>query len=143
MREESEGKSELRGKGRQAALRAPFIGRGRKREGRKREGAELGQPAIKAAVMVAVTVRGRRGGEGVVAALMAAFKAGVMEGEASSAGSSARRAAWRKEGWMEVRDDRWGPPTCHRQQRREGARWDGLACWACWAERVGCAKNKG
>ena len=86
-------------------LVARFIGRGRKREGRKREGVELGQPAIEAAVMAAVTDRGRRGGEGVMAALMAALKAG-------SGGDGAERA-WHIGGRRRVAQEReaaggWG-----------------------------------
>ena len=55
------------GKGRSSGSGAQFIGRGRKREGREREGAKLRQPAMMAILAAAVTSE-RRGGEGTAAA---------------------------------------------------------------------------
>jgi hypothetical protein len=48
-------------------LGAQFTGRGRKREGREREGAKLRQPAMMAIMAAAVTSE-RRGGEGTAVA---------------------------------------------------------------------------
>ena len=45
---------------------ARFTGRGRKREGREREGAKLRQPAMMAIMAAAVCGEGRGEGEGVV-----------------------------------------------------------------------------